>query len=54
MTRTLLAIAAALAIGAVSACTTTSTAGSGATPSAADSSKPAPTLNDSFHYPSSD
>jgi curli biogenesis system outer membrane secretion channel CsgG len=53
MTRTLLAIAAALAIGAVSACATTSTAG-GATPSAADSSKPAPTLNDSFHYPSSD
>jgi hypothetical protein len=53
MTRTLLALAAALALGSVSACTTTSTAG-GAAPSAVDSSKPAPTLNDSFHYPSSD
>jgi hypothetical protein len=54
MTRTLLAIAAALALASISACANTATHGGSATPPAADSSKPAPTLNDSFHYPSSD
>jgi hypothetical protein len=54
MTRTLLAIVAALAVGSVSACATTASTGSGATPSAVDGSQPTPTLNDSFHYPSPD
>jgi hypothetical protein len=51
MTRALLAIAAAVALGFVSACATTGSAGSSAAPSAVNSGQ---TLNDSFHYPSSD
>jgi curli biogenesis system outer membrane secretion channel CsgG len=54
MKRILLALVAVLALGSVSACATSST-GAGAAPAhtAADSGLP-PTLNDSFHYPSSD
>jgi hypothetical protein len=54
MTRTLLAIFAALALGSVSACATTGSTGGGTTPSTAKSGQPNETLNDSFHYPSSD
>jgi hypothetical protein len=61
MTRTLLAMAAALALGSVAACANTASTGGGAAPSAVDGVDapgggqpiPAPTLNDSFHYPSS-
>jgi hypothetical protein len=55
MKRFILAIAAVLAIGSLSACADMSSAGGGSAPAhtAADSGMP-PTLNDSFHYPSSD
>ena len=57
----LFAIAAALALGSVAACANTASTGGGAAPSAVDGVDapgggqpiPAPTLNDSFHYPSS-
>jgi predicted small secreted protein len=60
MKRSLLAIAAVLALGTIAACASTDTAstrggGVNSTPSAVDGTyEVPPTLNDSFHYPSSD
>jgi hypothetical protein len=56
MTRSLLAIAAVLALGSVAACANTASTGAGTTtPSAVDGTlETPPTLNDSFHYPPSD